>query len=56
MQWLHTIWRLSTFLLLKLSDLKQNQSFHRLLGLSDKEQMIKNQNKLAFKKHEQLIY
>lgn len=31
------------------SDLKQAQSFHHLLVLSDKEQMIKNQNKLALR-------
>lgn len=31
------------------SDLKQDQNFHRLLGLSDKEQMIKNENKLALR-------
>lgn len=31
------------------SDSKQDQSFHRLLGLSDKEQMIKNQNKPALR-------
>lgn len=37
------------------SDLKQAQSFHHLLGLSDKEQMIKNQNKLTLR-NEQLIY
>lgn len=31
------------------SDLKQVQSFHHLLRLSDKEQMIKNQNKLTLR-------
>lgn len=31
------------------SDLKQAQSFHHLLGLSDKAQMIKSQNKLALR-------
>lgn len=31
------------------SDLKQHQSFHHLLGLSDKEQMIKRKKKLALR-------